>query len=215
MPKDRLDKLRTKVFIDFLAELAGSDARTVRERLKKAGIKSFAEYLQGIETLVRRLMREQNFPFGRALTEGSLQVLAIILGMEPNNLAQAFLDRRIRQMEDLSTRVLHDASALYAEKYETGPIEAARPTAQRTYEALMFDLWPDSPAAISDFWLTDQKHYEALYYPVRAAEITVEDLDRVLGDAEAITELVNAMPSNPHKGIVFGEPLESWQPTRN
>lgn len=68
----------------------------------------------------------------------------------------------------------------------------------------MFDLFPDSPAVIADFFITDQQHYEALYYPIRAGDITVKDLDRVLGDPEAITKLVNAAPSNPHHGIVFG-----------
>lgn len=69
----------------------------------------------------------------------------------------------------------------------------------------MLDLFPDSTAVIADFFITDQKHYEALYYPIRAGEISVEDLDRVLGDPKAITKLVNKAPSNPHKGIVFGE----------
>jgi hypothetical protein len=80
-----------------------------------------------------------------------------------------------------------------------------RPVAIKLQKAIMFDLFPDSPAVIADFFITDQQHYEALYYPIRAGEITVEDLDRVLGDPEAITKLVNATPSNPHHGIVFGE----------
>lgn len=79
-----------------------------------------------------------------------------------------------------------------------------RPVALRLYEAVMLDVFPDSTAAIADFWITDQQHYEALYYPIRAGEITLKDLDRVLGDPEAITKLVNKSPSNPHKGIVFG-----------
>jgi hypothetical protein len=79
-----------------------------------------------------------------------------------------------------------------------------RPVAIKLQEAVMFDLFPDSPAVIADFFISDQQHYEALYYPIRAGEITVQDLDRVLGDPEAITKLVNATPSNPHHGIVFG-----------
>lgn len=80
-----------------------------------------------------------------------------------------------------------------------------RPVALRLQEAVMLDVFPDSPATIADFWITDQKHYEALYYPIRAGEITAEDLDRVLGDPAKITKLVNKSPSNPHKGIVFGK----------
>ncbi len=79
-----------------------------------------------------------------------------------------------------------------------------RPVVTRLIEAVALDVFPDSPAVLVDFEISDQAHYEALYYPIRAGEITAEDLDRVLGDAEAITRLVNAAPSNPHKGIVFG-----------
>lgn len=79
-----------------------------------------------------------------------------------------------------------------------------RPVARRLYEAVAFDLFPDSPAVLADFFITDQEHYEALYHPIRAGEITVEDLDRVLGDPKAITEIVNRSESNPYPGIVFG-----------
>lgn len=82
--------------------------------------------------------------------------------------------------------------------------KSPRPVAKRLYEAVAFDLFPDSPAVIADFFITDQEHYEALYYPIRAGEITLEDLDRVLGVPKAITEIVNKSESNPHKGIVFG-----------
>lgn len=84
------------------------------------------------------------------------------------------------------------------------PWPGVRPVVTRLMEAVAFDVWPDSPATIADFWITDQAHYEALYGPIRAGEITAEDLDRVLGDAEAITKLVNEAPSNPHPGIAFG-----------
>lgn len=79
-----------------------------------------------------------------------------------------------------------------------------RPVARKLFEAIAFDVYPDSPAVLADFFITDQQHYEALYYPIREGEITLEDLDRVLGDPKAITELVNKSPSNPHQGIVFG-----------
>lgn len=82
---------------------------------------------------------------------------------------------------------------------------AVRPVVRSLVEAVAFDLFPDSPAVLADFWITDQAHYEALYYPIRAGEISEEDLDRALGDPEALTALVNRAPSNPHKGIVFGE----------
>lgn len=67
----------------------------------------------------------------------------------------------------------------------------------------MLDLWPHSNAAVCDFGIDSQKHYEALYHPVRSGEITAEQLDAVLGDGPAITKLVQACSSNPHKDIIF------------
>lgn len=213
MPKGRLEKLRTKVFYDLLAAVLRVLTSKIRQKFKKAKVDGYAGYLEAVEFLSNRLMKEQGFPMDQALTSASVYVPAAILEVEPSDLAEKLVELNLHGLGDLSSRILNEASTYYADEYGHGPMDDVRPTARRTYEALMFDLWPDSPAAIADFWLTDQEHYEALYYPVRASEITVEDLDRVLGDAKAITELVNAMPSNRHKGIVFGE--SSWRPTQN
>ena len=75
-------------------------------------------------------------------------------------------------------------------------------TADALHEAVMDDAWP-SCGAVVDFDLRDQEHYEALYYPIREGEITLEELREIVGDGKKITEKVNACPSNPHKGIVF------------
>lgn len=77
-----------------------------------------------------------------------------------------------------------------------------RPVTQDCYESLMMDEWPRA-AAICDFGIDSQKHYEALYDPIRKGEIKIEDLERVLGSGPAITELVNQCPANRYKGIVF------------
>lgn len=79
---------------------------------------------------------------------------------------------------------------------------AVRPVTANFVESILLDCWP-RPAAVVDFGLVSQAHYEALYYPVRAGEITLEALDAALGDGKSLTALVNAARSNPHRGLVF------------
>lgn len=83
-----------------------------------------------------------------------------------------------------------------------------RPLTKVLYHALVSDVWPDGSAAIVDFGLESQEHYEALYYPVRAGEIGLRALDDVLGNGAKLTALVRSAPSNPHKGIVFRTPYD-------
>ncbi len=86
--------------------------------------------------------------------------------------------------------------------------KAIRPLTKRLYEAILTDVWPDGPAVIVDFGLESQEHYEALYYPLRAGEITIEQLDEALGSGPKLTALVRSAKSNPHKGIVFSTPYD-------
>ena len=80
-------------------------------------------------------------------------------------------------------------------------------TADDLFESVMMDIHPHGPAIV-DFGLTDQKHFEALYYPIRKGEITQDDLRKVSGDGPAITKLVNRSRSNPHRGIKFETPYD-------
>jgi hypothetical protein len=66
----------------------------------------------------------------------------------------------------------------------------------------MIDSWPRS-AAVVDFGLDSQKHYEALYYPIRNEEIPPVVLDAAMGHGEKLTELARNAPGNPHKNISF------------
>lgn len=81
-------------------------------------------------------------------------------------------------------------------------------TAQALFDAMIMDMHP-SNATEDDFGLNvgsskeQQQKYEALYYPIRSEEITLQDLIKVLGNGKAITKLVRRCPSNPHKNIVF------------
>lgn len=83
-----------------------------------------------------------------------------------------------------------------------------RPLTHTLFEAIALDAWPDSAAAVTDFGLETRAHYEALYYPIHAGEITLEALDGALGDGPKLTALVRSAPSNPHKTIVFHTPYD-------
>ena len=69
-------------------------------------------------------------------------------------------------------------------------------------EAIWADEWPRS-AAVVDFGLRSQEHYEALYYGVRSREIGPQALDAALGRGRELTALARSARSNPHRGIVF------------
>jgi hypothetical protein len=80
---------------------------------------------------------------------------------------------------------------------------AIRSVTKTLVEAFALDVWPDSPAVIVDFGIDSQSHYEALHGPVRAGEISADELDAALGNGVKLTALVRAAPSNPHKNIIF------------
>lgn len=77
-----------------------------------------------------------------------------------------------------------------------------RPVTMKLVRAIQDDLWPEGAAVKMDFGLSSQRHYEALYYPLRAGHITPAQLDNALGSGPKLTELAKA-PSNPHQGIIF------------
>jgi hypothetical protein len=85
--------------------------------------------------------------------------------------------------------------------------EQVRPVTRNLIEAILLDMWPTHPAAIVDFGLDSQKHYEALYYPLRDGGIMPQALDDALGDGEKLTVLTRSAESNPHQDIVFST---SW-----
>lgn len=81
-------------------------------------------------------------------------------------------------------------------------LDQVRPVTRSLIDSILMDEWP-SHAAVIDFGLDSQKHYEALYYPIRNAEIMPRALDEVLGHGERLTALVRSTPSNPHKDVEF------------
>jgi hypothetical protein len=79
---------------------------------------------------------------------------------------------------------------------------SVRPTTRTLVTSILMDSWPTN-AAIVDFGIDSQKHYEALYYPIREAEIMPKELDAALGDGPKLTALVRDAASNPHKDVEF------------
>lgn len=90
-------------------------------------------------------------------------------------------------------------------------LNRVRPVTRSLIEAIMFDVHP-TPAASNDFGIESHEHYEAIYYPLRNDEISFARLDAAYGNGPKLTELVNAVPSNPHKGIVFETPWDHIRP---
>jgi hypothetical protein len=80
------------------------------------------------------------------------------------------------------------------------PRAAIRPVTENVFWSLILDVWPN-PAGIQDFGLRSDRHYAALQYAVQSDGVTPEELDRALGDGEAITALIR--PGNPYCGVTF------------
>jgi hypothetical protein len=83
---------------------------------------------------------------------------------------------------------------------------SVRPVTRDLVTSVLMDAWPGN-AAVVDFGIDTQKHYEALYYPIREAEIMPKALDAALGDGPALTALTREAPSNRHKEVTFSP---SW-----
>jgi hypothetical protein len=83
-----------------------------------------------------------------------------------------------------------------------------RPVSQILFEALSKNVWPEGPAALTDFGIDTREHFEALSGPVQNGEITLEELDRALGNGPLITKLARGARSNPHKAIEFRTPWD-------
>jgi hypothetical protein len=81
-------------------------------------------------------------------------------------------------------------------------MEQVRPVTRNLIESVTADAWPRA-AAIVDFGIDSQQHYEALYYPIRNGEIAPSVLDAAMGNGARLTELTRHAPGNPHKEILF------------
>jgi hypothetical protein len=79
---------------------------------------------------------------------------------------------------------------------------SVRPTTRNLVTSMLTDSWP-SHATVIDFGIDSRKHYEALCFPIREAEIMPKELDAALGDGPKLTAMVREADSNPHKDVQF------------
>ena len=84
---------------------------------------------------------------------------------------------------------------------------SVRPVTRDLVTSILMDAWP-SHAAIVDFGIDSQKHYEALHGPIREAEIMPKELDAALGNGPKLTAMTREAPSNPHKDVEFQTSLD-------
>jgi hypothetical protein len=104
------------------------------------------------------------------------------------------------------------AQALFDQSRATAERPALRPVTKSLILAVTLDVLPN-PAAINDFGIRSQEHYEALYYPLRYGDITPEQVDAALGNGKKLSELVNGAQHNPHRGIEFRTAWDDLNPT--
>lgn len=82
-----------------------------------------------------------------------------------------------------------------------------RRVTQNLVESMILDIWPRA-AAICDFGISSQEHYNVLHRLIRIGKIMPEELDAVLGNGPAITNLVQKHKENPHPGLIFKTPYD-------
>jgi hypothetical protein len=79
---------------------------------------------------------------------------------------------------------------------------SARPTTRSLVMSMLMNSWP-SAAAVADFGIDSQKHYEALCRPIQEAEIMPQALDAAIRDGEKLTALTKNAASNPYPNVTF------------
>ena len=81
-------------------------------------------------------------------------------------------------------------------------LDRVRPATRNLIDNVFQDALP-SAAAIVDFGIDGQKHYEALYYAIREGQIMPQALDAALGHGATLTAMTRGAASNPHKDVEF------------
>lgn len=83
-----------------------------------------------------------------------------------------------------------------------------RPVTQNLVQALLLDSWPSGNAVYVDFGLdgwgggsTPQQRYECLKYALKSEGVTLEQLDKALGDGPALTRLIQSAPGIPPSNL--------------
>jgi hypothetical protein len=107
---------------------------------------------------------------------------------------------RIHHPDFQATISLRDFSRKRGDQPHQRPLDNLS-MAEGLVDALILDAWP-SPATVLDFGIDSAEHLGALQHAVRSG-ITAYDLDRVVGDGQAITRLVRSVPHQPYHEVTF------------
>lgn len=208
----RLDQIlkaeRWPTFVEFMAAVARMGR--VLLTFSRPSAKTIQE--RGAEVAVHEKMPEAN-------TEAMLKLLAAAFvnkpGEEPDTDAvlEAFAPYQIATWYNFAMAVMDIALQMHADRAGGGsPLDSAKPQTQMFYN-MRADAPPEYVVRMVDaFGLTTDRHFEALLSAFYGGELTLEDLDRSVNNPALLTEIVNRTPSNPHKGIVFGEPASPFPP---
>lgn len=207
-----LEAERWPTFVEFMAAV-GRMGRVLLT-FSRPSAKTIQE--RGAEVAVHEKMPEAN-------TDAMLKLLAAAFvnkpGEEPDTDAvlEAFAPYRIATWHDFAMAVHEIALAMHADRTGGGsPLDSAKPQTLIFYAGALHktaNLTPEYIVGMVDaFGLTTPRHFEALLSAFYSGELTLEDLDRSVGNPALLTEIVNRTPSNPHKGIVFGEPASPFPP---
>lgn len=236
MPNEpAFDSLRTAAFRGLLVKAFKVFPRKLDQILKAERWPTFVEFMAAVERTGRVLLTFSR-PSAKTLqergaevaihekmpeanTEAMLKLLAAAFvnkpGEEPDTDAvlEAFAQYLIATWHDFAMAVMEIALAMHADR--TGgasPLDSAKPQTQMFYN-MRADAPPEYVVSMVDaFGLTTPRHFEAVLSAFYGGELTLEDLDRSVNNPALLTEIVNRAPSNPYKGIVFGEPASPLPP---
>lgn len=223
------EPLRDGAFQGILARAFKSFPSRIREVLRAAGWKGFRDFMadvarmgvvlladkqprlqtiqeRGVEAEIRRLRDEAN-------TDAMLTLLAGAFfptewGPDVDSVREALESQDIRTWKEMAFWVLNGAVKLYGHVTGGGvPLDGARPAtaALAQIDPVRLDI-STLPLVLESFGLASPMHLEALLEAFFSAEITVDDLDAGADDPTRLTAILQAAPSNPHKGLVFGNP---------
>lgn len=118
------------------------------------------------------------------------------------------------QLNVASPRLMGRAIALREAHLRRGEGDNRRPwsdtgMAQGLVDRLKQDVWP-TPAMVVDFGIASPMHYRALQLAVGSG-VMAYDLDRVIGDGPAITNLIECVRGCDH-GVTFETMYDCGEP---
>lgn len=218
---------RDLAFKSILSTAFKAFPKKIEEVLAREGWQKFVDFMAAVERSGRVLMQFEGRPRAKTVEEhgadAAVQEMLSIANTDALNqllsgaffgeqngeidrslARKALFDLGIPSWHSFSMAVMEIALQGYAEATEgKTPMDTANP------DTLLFYGLPQTHSeevilkVTKAFGLPSPRHLIALSEVFWSGDLTMEDLDRAIGDPELLTEMVNRCPSNPFKGIVF------------